>query len=186
LNGSVPISILSNNEYANKILHYIANREQLPEINTYITPEQISLRFRKWREETSTSPLGCHFGLRRIPAFTTNTKEQEKICQRIQQVQADVINLPIGSGFSPSRWQVVINAMLEKIPGKPLLHKLRVIHILKADYNLALKEIFGHRLMQNCERYGTLGERQDGFRKGWSTMRTLLQNELLTDYNKRL
>jgi hypothetical protein len=186
LNGSVPISVLSNNEDANKILHYIAQREQLPEIDTYIAPEQISLGFKKWREETSTSPSGCHLGLRRIPAFITDSKEQEKIRQRIQQVQADVINLPIGLGFSPTRWQVVINAMLEKIPGKPLLHKLRVIHILEADYNLALKEIFGRRLMQNCERFGMLGERQDGFRKGRSTMRTLLQNELISDYNKRL
>jgi hypothetical protein len=65
--------------------------------------------------------------------------------------------------FSPSRWQMVINAMLEKIPGKPFLHKLRVIHILEADYNLTLKNIFGRRLMQNCEQHGTLGELQDGF-----------------------
>jgi hypothetical protein len=104
--------------------------------------------------------------------------------QQIQQVQADIVNLPIGNGFSPSRWQVVVNAMLEKIAGNPLLHKLRVIHILEADYNLALKEIFGRRLMQNCELHGTLGEHQDGFRKGRSTMRTLLQNELFNDYNK--
>jgi enamine deaminase RidA (YjgF/YER057c/UK114 family) len=186
LQGSVPISLLSNNEYTNKILQYIANREQLPEIDTYITPEQVSTGFKKWREDTSTSPSGCHLGLRRIPAFPTETKEQEKIRQSIQQVQADVINLPLEHGFSPSRWQVVINAMLEKIPGKPLLHKLRVIHILKADYNLALKEIFGRRLMKNCELHGTLGDRQDGFRKGRSTMRTLLQNELINDYNKRL
>jgi hypothetical protein len=48
--------------------------------------------------------------------------------------------------------------MLEKIQGKPMLHKLRVIHIMEADYNLALKVIFGKRLMQNCERYGTLGD----------------------------
>lgn len=97
-----------------------------------------------------------------------------------------MINLPVGNGFSPSRWQVIVNAMLEKIPGKPLLHKLRVIHILEADYNLALKEIFGCRLMQNCEVFGTLGDRQDGFRKGRSTMRTLLQNDLMNDYNKGL
>jgi hypothetical protein len=68
------------------------------------------------------------------------------------------MNIPIGTGFLPTRWQVVVNAMLEKIEGKPFLHKLRVIHILEADYNLALKEIFGHRLMQNCESYGTLGD----------------------------
>jgi hypothetical protein len=76
--------------------------------------------------------------------------------------------------------------MLEKIPGKPLLHKLRVIHILEADYNLALKRIFGSRLMKNSERFGVLRDLQDGFRKGRSTTRTLLHNELLCDYNKRL
>jgi hypothetical protein len=186
LRGAIPVSILSNNTHANKIIQYIANREQLPEIDTYITPEQVSQGFKKWRETTSTSPSGCHLGLRRIPAFSTDSKEDEKIRQQIQQVQADIINIPIGIGFSPTRWQVVVNAMLEKIEGKPFLHKLRVIHILEADYNLALKEIFGRRLMKNCEIYGTLGDHQDGFRKGRSTMRTLLQNELLNDYNKRL
>jgi hypothetical protein len=76
--------------------------------------------------------------------------------------------------------------MLEKIPGKPFLHKLRVIHILEANYNLALKEIFGRRLMWNCEDYGNLGDIQDGFRKGRSTIRTLLHNEIVNDYNKCL
>jgi hypothetical protein len=75
--------------------------------------------------------------------------------------------------------------MLEKVAGKPLLHKLRVIHILEADYNLALKIIFGRRIMANCENYNVLGNRQDGFRKGRSTIRTLLQNEIFHDYNKR-
>jgi hypothetical protein len=76
--------------------------------------------------------------------------------------------------------------MLEKIPGKPFLHKLRVIHILEADYNLALKNIFGRRLMRNCEKHGVLGNLQDGFRKSRSTTRTLLHNEIISDYNKRL
>jgi hypothetical protein len=57
---------------------------------------------------------------------------------------------------------------------------------LEADYNFALKEIFGRRLLKNCETYGTLGNIQDGFRKHRSTIRTLLQNELFADYNKRL
>jgi hypothetical protein len=78
-------------------------------------------------------------------------------------VQAHVINIPTRMGFSPQRWRTIINAMLEKIPGKPLLHKLCVIHILEADYNLTLKNIFGQQLMQNCKHFGTLGELQDGF-----------------------
>jgi hypothetical protein len=89
-----------------------------------MSPEQISQGFKKWCEETSTSPSGCHLGLRRIPAFSTDTKEDKKMRQQIQQVQADIINLPTSRGFSPTRWQVVINTMLEKNAGKPLLHKL--------------------------------------------------------------
>jgi hypothetical protein len=110
----------------------------------------------------------------------------EDIRNDILQAQTDIINLPIQNGFSPQRWRTVVNAMLEKITGKPMLHKLRVIHILEADYNLALKLIFGKRLLQNCEKYDTLGNLQDGFRKGRSTMRTLLLNEITNDYNKRL
>jgi hypothetical protein len=76
--------------------------------------------------------------------------------------------------------------MLKKVPGNPQLHKLCVIHILEADYNLTLKAIFGRCLLQNCELHSTLGELQDGFRKGRSTTRTLLINEIVNDYNKLL
>jgi exonuclease III len=124
LEGSVPISLLQGDEYTRKVLNYIAKREQLPEIDTHITPAQLSLGFKKWKEETSTSPSGCHLGLRRIPAFQLDNKESEKIRGRIQQVQADIVNIPIARGFSPQRWRTVVNAMLEKISGKPLLHKL--------------------------------------------------------------
>jgi hypothetical protein len=92
-------------------------------------------------------------------------KELEKMRNSIQQIQADVINLPVSCGFSPKRWKMIVNAMLEKISGKPLLHKLRVIHILEADYNLSLIIIFGRRLMANCENFKVLGDHQDGFRR---------------------
>jgi hypothetical protein len=116
----------------------------------------------------------------------TDSKDLKNIRLKVQSVQAQIMNIPIQIGFSPRRWQTVINAMLEKTPGRPFLHKLRVIHILEADYNLALKSIFGRRLMRNCEKHGILGDLQDGFRKGRSTTRTLLHNEIMCDYNKRL
>jgi hypothetical protein len=168
------------------VINYIAQRETLPTINTTITEEQVSQGFRKWRESTSTSPTGCHLGIRRITSFTIEDEELEEARQFILKAQTAIINIPIQIGFSPKRWQTVINAMLEKIPGKPFLHKLRVIHILEADYNLALKELFGRRLMWNCEDYGKLGNVQDGFREGRSTIRTLLINEVVNDYHKRL
>jgi hypothetical protein len=79
LEGSIPISLLQNDEYTMKILSYIAKRDQLPKINTYITRAQISSGFKKWKEETLTSPSGCHLGLCHIPAFQLDEKEAEKI-----------------------------------------------------------------------------------------------------------
>jgi hypothetical protein len=124
--------------------------------------------------------------LQRIAAYPSDDVVTVEIRQDILQLQTDIINILIQNGFSPDRWRTVVNAMLEKITGKPLLHKLRVIHILEADYNLALKQIFGRRLLKNCEQHGALGDLQDGFRKGRSTMQTLLHNELANDYNKRM
>jgi hypothetical protein len=186
LSGDIPHELNCLNPYVQAVLHYIGNRKQLPDIDTYITSDEVAKGFRKWRETTSTSPSGCHLGLRKLPAIPTNDKEIEKMRTQILAVQTHIINIPLHNGFSPLRWQMVINAMLEKIPGRPLLHKLRVIHILEADYNLILKVIFGKRLMKNCELNGTLGDLQDGFRKGRSTTRTLLHNELLNDYHKRM
>jgi hypothetical protein len=34
------------------------------------------------------------------------------------------------------RWQVVHNFLSEKLPGLPLINKLRVIHIYEADWSL--------------------------------------------------
>jgi hypothetical protein len=185
INGSVPTCLHHKNQYVNKLIQIIAKEPALQEINTYMLPEDVARGFRKWREQTSTSPSGCHLGLRRIPCIPTNNKEIEQQRTNILGVQTAVINIPLAHGFAPKQWKTVVTAMLEKVPGTPLLHKLRVIHILEADYNLTLKAIFGRRLMQNCERHGTLGDIQDGFRKGRSTTRTLLHNEIINDYNKR-
>jgi hypothetical protein len=63
MKGYIPTSFLTENPYTNKVMEYIAKRENLPEIDTMITTDQVSRGFRKWRETTSTSPSGCHLGL---------------------------------------------------------------------------------------------------------------------------
>jgi hypothetical protein len=124
LNGTIPIPFLSGNPCVDKVLQYMADRPNLPEIDTYITTEQVAQGFRKWRETTSTSPSGCHLGLRRISSLPCENTDMEEIRINVLQEQTDIINLPIQNGFSPHRWQTVVNAMLENLPGKPLLHKL--------------------------------------------------------------
>jgi hypothetical protein len=142
--------------------------------------------FRKWRETTSTSPSGCHLGLRQVTTYTYPDEETEKAKTSILTVQTHIINLPLKYGFSPMRWRKVVNALIEKIPNKPFIHKLRVIHLLEADYNLCLKAIFGRKLTWNCKRHGALGEIQNGFRPNQSTLDTIVLNELITEYNRRM
>jgi hypothetical protein len=70
LHGAIPLKFLGDNTYVNKVPRYMAERSNLPEIDTHITKEEVSKGFRRWRESTSTSPSGCHLGLCRITMMT--------------------------------------------------------------------------------------------------------------------
>jgi ribonuclease HI len=187
INGEMPEAFDQiTNKYTRNLLEYIRNMPQLPEIDCQFTPDEVATGFRKWRESTSTSPSGCHLGLRRVTSYAYPEEETEKMKQEILKVQTHVINIPLKHGFSPNRWRKVVNAVIEKVPNKPYIHKLRIIHLLEADYNLCLKAIFGRKLTWNCEEHGTLGDIQNGFRPGRSTMGTIIMNELITEYNRRM
>ncbi len=54
------------------------------------------------------------------------------------------------------------------------LDKLRVIHLLEADLNLALGIIWSRRLMTQSEKVGAFGDEQWGSRKGRSANTVVL------------
>ena len=49
-----------------------------------------------------------------------------------------VVNFAWKQGYSFKRWQQIVNVMILKKPGNTRIHRLRVIHIYEADYNLIL------------------------------------------------
>ena len=53
----------------------------------------------------------------------------------LAEIYAGMASLPLKHGFAPKRWQSCINAILEKIPGKPIIEKLRIIMLYEADFN---------------------------------------------------
>jgi hypothetical protein len=61
-----------------------------------------------------------------------------RVSDRILGVLATLVDSALQTGFVFDRWCKIVNTMIEKIPGRPLLHKLRVIHLLETDLNLAL------------------------------------------------
>eukprot|EP00957_Ditylum_brightwellii_P183070 13944483-Ditylum_brightwellii.AAC.1 len=79
-------------------------------------------------ETTSSSPLGCHYGHYKA------ILDHDDLCL----VQAQMMPLPWLSGFTPSRWKLAINCMLEKDPRNPKFDRLWLIVIVKGDINVSL------------------------------------------------
>ncbi|GAX26437.1 hypothetical protein FisN_37Hu013 [Fistulifera solaris] len=149
-----------------------------------LTGYDLMQKFRKWRESTSTSPSGRHLGLYKAilkgenPILTSDTSATPY--ERIQQSPtqepdhgalfydclAQIINICVKTGYVLKRWRRIHNVMLEKLPGTPLIEKLRVIHIFEADFNAWAGIVFGRRMMQKAELSGLLGNEQGGSRKG--------------------
>jgi hypothetical protein len=64
------------------------------------------------------------------------------------------------------RWCADLEVMLEKDPGQPFLHLLRIICLYEADFNLYLQLMWAKRLVNRAEDHNNLGEEQGGSRPG--------------------
>ena len=184
LAGDIPPELETADEYAQMIIEEIVDNK-LPPISSNMSKNEIKRGFRKWRESTSTSPSGRHLGLWRSLTYPPTNDDEARILSKLWEVHTTLLNIPFQAGQPLDRWKTVVNAMLEKISGKPYLHKLRVIHLLEADYNLALKMLFGRRLMWHCEEHGTLHDAQDGSRPGRWSHGPIQTQVLMCDINRR-
>ena len=105
--------------------------------------------------------------------------------RELAELHAKMLSMPLAHGFAPKRWQFCTDAILEKIPGKPVLEKLRVIMLYEADFNFVLKLIWGHRLVRHAEKYKMLGMANHGSRPGRQTKDAHMEKLLLYE-NARL
>jgi hypothetical protein len=104
---------------------------------------------------TSTSPSGRHLGHQHLlfhPRGIDNAAER-KILNDAKSDLWQLHHIPIyyatHHGYCFSQWHKVVNTMIEKEPGNPLLHRLHVIHLYKNDYNMILGTKF-RELVQKC------------------------------------
>jgi hypothetical protein len=63
-----------------------------------------------------------------------------------------MMSLPFVYGFINKRWTKALDVMLEKVKGLRKIHRLRIIGLLEADFNTALKFFFAKQLMKNAEQ----------------------------------
>ena len=137
------------------MIKHMKRKANLDSIAGEITRQEFEGKIKAWKESTSTSPSGVHLG--HLKAYfadhnlkqgTEEARDFEEKRQQILDAHLYLLNYAIRRGISYTRWQTIVNAMLEKDPGEPKIHRLCVIHLYEADYNL----ILGNKWRELCQQ----------------------------------
>lgn len=121
-----------------------------------ITGAQWTDIFKATKKRTASSPSAHHMG-----HYKVALKREELV-----GLHSEMTSLPFAFGFAPSRWMHLIDMMLKKDPGSPLLHRLQIIVVLEADMNARLKILSNHRLIPHTEKAKLIPREHFGNRKG--------------------
>jgi hypothetical protein len=129
-----------------------------------INLEEFKSAYKSWRVGTSTSPSGRHLSHQHVlfqphgidpDDDLVRYEKAEKARLESWEMQHGVVAYALKHGYRFDRWKQVVNAMIEKEPGNPQLHRLRVIHLYESDYN-SLLGIKMRQVIHNCEDLKTI------------------------------
>ena len=185
LNGEYNTSTLT--EATGLFLEHLQRRTKTT-LTGMLTTKEFLEKLKVWPEKTSTSPSGLHLGhyhvLQRnhgLPKDDPKSKEVEKGQKLLLEARVALLNYALTFGYHFKRWSQVVNVMLQKDPGNPKIHRLRVIHLYEADYNLMLA-VKWRAAMHHAEDNGLLNDGLYGSRAGRSAhdpvFIEILQNEI--------
>ncbi|KAL7504284.1 hypothetical protein ACHAXN_004116, partial [Cyclotella atomus] len=136
-----------------------SNHEESVPVQGCMTKKQFQKAFGNANEKVSSGGSGLHYTLWK--AMAAQDDMAEFLCI--------MISLPFMYGFACERWLHGIDVMLEKKKGNRQIHMLRIIGLIEADLNTALKFYFASRMMWNAEQDGMTDE-QWGGRKNRSSV----------------
>jgi hypothetical protein len=173
-------------EAVQRILKKIAENPCKDQIDTEVTTQEVTDLFKKWKEQTSTSPSGCHLGhwhaLHAPDGDNPRAEEYQDLGEQIMSIHANIMNAATLSGTPLDRWTDVDSTMLAKSTGKPRIDKLGVIHLYEADYNGFLKTVWPHRAVRHATKKKRLNYAQGGGQKGRQANHIVLQKDLKYHY----
>ena len=89
---------------------------------------------------TVTSPFGLHIG-----HYKSVVDKDE-----IMEIHMNLMMIPFKYSYAPRRWLSTVQVMLEKIPGTPWSHRLRIIELFDSQLNAAMQIFFGRRMVHNA------------------------------------
>jgi hypothetical protein len=168
LQGIIPEELLNESDALHSILRHMKRIDNISDITGRVNKDEIRNGYKHWRESTTTSPSGCHLGHDKaaINATPPTDEDGEHFSDTYFDAKTRLLNIALKHCHIYPRWKKIINALIEKIPGLPLVGKLRVIHIIESDINLLMGIAWGRKLMWQGEDLQVFGEEQSGGRKG--------------------
>ena len=127
------------------LVQHFSKRQALDCLPDQITKSEFLEALQVWNEGTSTSPsdinLGHYHALFRRHKYKADSpaaKEFDAKREKLVQAQLTLLNYSLKFSHSYKPWRTIVNVMILKEPGNTKIHRLRVIHIYEADYNLLL------------------------------------------------
>jgi hypothetical protein len=154
-------------------------------ITCALSLEEYNGKLRVWDERTSTSPCSnMHLGHLKayraehlFPQGSEKQRDLDDIRDTILDGHLLLLNYALKFKYSYNCWKTVVTTMLEKDPGEPKIHRLRVIHLYEADYNLILGVKWRSLLHHACDN-GLLNTNQFGSQPGKEALDAVFIREL--------
>ena len=167
------------------VLDNLKRQPGVQTISPQVTLEEVKGKFQNWKETTSTSPITKrHLGHYQCLTRIVDAEEEEdptdevRRARKILNAHFLLVAYSVKFGISLTRWQNVVNSMIEKEPGNPKIHRLRVIHLYEADYNLILGIFWSRKLVRQAEDKRLFNSGCYGSRPGLSAVDPVLLEEL--------
>ncbi len=113
-----------------------------------ILQERWQQRWKKVKEDTSSSQSGLHFG-----HYIAGTD-----CDHISQFHTLRVSLALKKGIAMKQWSNGLLVMLEKMFGVRLVSKLCAIVLMEADFNATNKKVYGVRMLDVAQKYKLMQE----------------------------
>lgn len=114
-------------------------------ISTAISTDTVIQGGSKMRESTSSAPGGHYGQYKTVSEIARLPKDHPDHTRVLAELYSKMWTLPLKHGFAPQRWCKCIDAILKKIPGKPVIEKLRIIMLYEADFNFVGNSNHGSR-----------------------------------------
>ena len=141
-----------------------------------------------WPESTTTSPSGRHLGhyralLQTLPVGNKAAEATDYKRGMLASMHHSILEYSLQNGHAFQRWKKVVNVMIEKEPGNPKIHRLRVIHLYEADYNVILGAKW-RELIHHCEENHLLHPNLYGARPGREALDPVFIEELTNEITR--